>query len=82
MSNGHQAVELASTKSWKELDEVERLVFENWLVRASGRDLYLLLRFALRFRKRSSAQLEAVQPGRDDEITQKVTLPAPPKDED
>ena len=34
----------------------ERAVFTNWLKDASGSDLFLLIRFALRYRKRSSAE--------------------------
>jgi hypothetical protein len=65
MSTGHWVIELAQ-KSWLDLSEDERKVFEEWLRTAEGRDLYLLVRYAMSFRKRSSSQKVAVPDLKDE----------------
>jgi len=55
MANGPWVIEL-SERAWGELDEDEQSVFDDWLKKASGRDLYLLVRYAMRKRKQSSAK--------------------------
>lgn len=67
MANGHWVIELAQ-RSWVELDEDERAVFDNWLRTASGRDLYILVRHAMRPRKTSSVKkMKAVKGDEYDE---------------
>lgn len=57
MTSGPWVIELAQ-KSWLDLSDEERRVFDDWLASAEGRDLYLLVRYAMSFRKRSSQQME------------------------
>lgn len=62
MAHGNWVIELAQ-KSWSEMDDDERKVFDDWLKSSTGRDLFLLVRFALRYSKQSSAStLKAVSP--------------------
>jgi len=65
MSTGHWVIELAQ-KSWLDLSDEERKVFEEWLRSAEGRDLYLLVRYAMSFRRRSSSQKVAVPDLKDE----------------
>jgi hypothetical protein len=53
--SGPWVIELAQ-KTWTAMDEAERSVFDDWLSAASGRDLYLLVRYAMGYKKRSSSQ--------------------------
>jgi len=66
MTSGAWVIELAQ-KSWAEMSADERQVFSDWLRTAEGRDLYLIVRYAMRFRQRSSQQkMKAVQGSSDD----------------
>lgn len=65
MTTGPWVVELAQ-RSWLDLSEDERAVFSEWLRSAEGRDLYLLVRYAMSYRKRSSSQ-KVVKPDLKDE---------------
>jgi hypothetical protein len=60
--SGAWVIELAQ-KPWSEMAPEERAVFVNWLKTAEGRDLYLLVRYAMRFQKRSSQQRMAAVTG-------------------
>lgn len=66
MANGPWVIELCD-KSWAELDEDEQAVFDDWLSKASGRDLYLLVRHAMRKRKQSSVKAMKAVAGEDPE---------------
>lgn len=67
MANGHWVIELAQ-KSWGELDDEEKSVFDDWLTTASGRDLYILVRHAMRPRKSSSVKtMKAVKGDANDD---------------
>lgn len=66
MSNGHWVIELAQ-RSWAELDDDEQAVFDDWLKTASGRDLYILVRHAMRPRKSSSVKKMKAVRGDDHE---------------
>lgn len=65
MTTGHWVVEL-SQRSWLDLSEEEKQVFSEWIRTAEGRDLYLLVRYAMSFRKRSSSQKVAVPDLKDE----------------
>lgn len=73
MSTGQHIIELCATKSYPEMTPEEQDAFDDWLMRAKGHDLYLLIRFAIRSRRQSSVQrMAAVRPksgeiGIDDE---------------
>jgi len=65
MANGRFVIELTD-RSWVDLAEEEREVFEDWLRYAKGHDLYILVRHAKRSRKLSSVlNMKAVK-GDDD----------------
>lgn len=65
--SGAWVIELAQ-RPWSELTPDEQAVFGAWLKTAEGRDLYLLVRYAMRYKKRSSQQaLKAVTGGEEDD---------------
>lgn len=67
MSNGSYVIELCQ-QSWSELDEDEKAVFDKWLATATDRDLYLLVRYAMRGKKTSSIKrMQAVRGDEHDE---------------
>ena len=66
MTSGPWVIELAQ-KSWLDMSEDERAIFDDWLRSAKGRDLYLLVRYAMSFRKRSSSQRVVVPDLKDGE---------------
>jgi hypothetical protein len=64
---GSWMLEMVS-RGWVDLDEYEKRVFEEWLVDAKGYDLYILLRHAVTYQKRSSVMnMMAVNGARDGE---------------
>lgn len=66
MGNGSWIIELAQ-RSWGDLDDDEKTVFDNWLATATGRDLYILVRHSMRPRKSSSVKKMKAVRGSDDE---------------
>lgn len=65
MANGTWILELAE-RAWSDLDEDEQQVFADWLARAAGHDLYLLVRHARRHRKQSSVKTMKAVAGDED----------------
>lgn len=69
-TQGSNLLDLADRKSWGEMTEYERDEFNRWLAEnpsGAGHNLFLLVRQALRFRRRSNSEtLRAVKSDDDD----------------
>ena len=54
MGNGTWIIELCRAKSWRELTEDEKEIFEKWLEGATAHDLFMLVNYGLNFEATSN----------------------------